>query len=287
MSGLFQLISTTPRCSVWSILASCVLSSGASTGSISFIIWLYICTMRSRLPVWRRKVSAFLYTSSAPMGTSRPSSRKYLTSRSRRMSAASKLTLSNMSATSPSSSSVCVSSGRLSFSTEDFSTSAPHSSTCAVSNSSNCAMTVSKSLDTSLASSRSCRLLLRPRMRAMGSVMRSRRPRHHESAPLCGGRFQVSGGRSRYSRNTSCTFLRSRAKSCTSARYLRSSSSAMVGRSSSESKESSSLKRAVTVVESSKLWLSTAARRRSNSLMRPRKVARSAAKPLASMSSRS
>ena len=56
----FQLRSLTPAVSVLSIFVMCVASSGTSTGSISRTMRLYMLTMRSRLPVCRRYVSAFL-----------------------------------------------------------------------------------------------------------------------------------------------------------------------------------------------------------------------------------
>ena len=105
-------------------------------------------------------------------------------------------------------------------------------------------MMVAYTFTTSFASSRSMIVLLLLfswRSLSMGSMMRSFSPRHQESAPAMGGRFHVIGGSSRSVRNSSWTRLRSLPYACTSVMCFFSSSSWMMGRSSSPSNESSSL----------------------------------------------
>ena len=89
---LFQFSVSSPGRSATSTLARNPPTSGRSTGSKVSRTVLYMLTISSRSPVWRRNTSARLWMLSAIAGTCGLSRRRYLTSQSMYTSSASKLT---------------------------------------------------------------------------------------------------------------------------------------------------------------------------------------------------
>ena len=256
----------TPLSSAASHCASFSSTSGRSTGSSVWSTVLYTLAMSARLPVSWRKYSALAYTRMAVAGTSTPSSRKYLISRSRRTSMGSKLTL--MSGSPPSS--ARVSSGRRSLSSPVASTRRRQSLMVSRSYSPMAAITVEYVRVMSLAASDSITTWPSERSLAMGSSMRAASPRHHATVPECGAAFELSAGASLPRAKSSLTVRRSAPYARTRSACFLWRSAAMISRSSSPSKLSSSEKVMATVEQSSKALTMTLPRRRSSSLITQR-----------------
>mmetsp|Transcript_4445 Transcript_4445/g.12940 ORF Transcript_4445/g.12940 Transcript_4445/m.12940 type:complete len:210 (-) Transcript_4445:1809-2438(-) len=164
-----------------SICFICALSRGFSTSNMVRTMWLYMCVTWLSLPIWTRKTSCFSKSVSAMAGALRPSMCRYLTSRSRRTKAGSKLT-----ASSAVSRSRC-SRGILSLSWLTSSTDTAQSSYMEASNSLSCESTSSWRATTSRVSSKSAQTCITLVRWLMGSSMRSMSPRTQKSEPATGG----------------------------------------------------------------------------------------------------
>mmetsp|Transcript_27105 Transcript_27105/g.61425 ORF Transcript_27105/g.61425 Transcript_27105/m.61425 type:complete len:332 (-) Transcript_27105:1065-2060(-) len=264
----FTLPSPTPCDSVLSIRSSWALTKGRSTGSRVVWMSLYILTIRSRLPVCRLNNSTFWYTSMAVCGTSRPSNRKYFTSRSSFTSTGSKLTKSIEPA--PPSPTSLLSRGFFSLACELDSIELPQLSMFSLSMSESWPYSAVNSLITSRESSLSRIFLSSVFNLETGCWMRSRRPRHHVRAPAMGGRLEAMRGLSFISTQRRCTSTISTRMDSISQACFFSSASATIGLVIRLSNESSRRKRPCTVEASSNPCRITLPSRLSSSFIRVR-----------------